>query len=79
MIVGSLLLIVIAVGLLVVGLLQGANALLVASIAASLLAAIALFFPVCRERKSASSRSRVSASRRDNSPPDTAVRKRAKR
>jgi hypothetical protein len=41
-IVGSLLLIVIAVGLLVVGLLQGANALLVASIAASLLAAIAL-------------------------------------
>lgn len=42
MIVGSLLLIVIAVGLLVVGLLQGANALLVASIAASLLAAIAL-------------------------------------
>ncbi len=42
MIVGSLLLIVVAVGLLVVGLLQGANSLLVASIAASLLAAIAL-------------------------------------
>ncbi len=42
MIVGSLLLIVVAVGLLVVGVLQGANALLVASIVASLLAAIAL-------------------------------------
>jgi len=41
-IVGSLLLIVVAVGLLVIGLLQGANALLVASIAASLLAAVAL-------------------------------------
>jgi hypothetical protein len=41
-IVGSLLLIVAAVGLLVVGLLQGTNGLLVASIAASLLAAIAL-------------------------------------
>ncbi|GAB3858880.1 hypothetical protein ACFPIJ_19825 [Dactylosporangium cerinum] len=42
MIVGSLLLIVVAVGLLVVGLLQGADALLVASIGASLLAAVAL-------------------------------------
>ena len=42
MFVGSLLLIVVAVGLLVIGLLQGANTLLVASIAASLLAAIAL-------------------------------------
>jgi hypothetical protein len=41
-IVGSLLLIVVAVGLLVVGLLQGADALLVASIGASLLAAVAL-------------------------------------
>jgi hypothetical protein len=40
--VGSLLLIVVAVGLLVIGLLQGANSMLVASIAASLLAAIAL-------------------------------------
>lgn len=42
MIVGSLLLIVVAVGLLVVGLLQGTDALLVASIGASLLAAVAL-------------------------------------
>ena len=42
MIVGSLLLIVVAVCLLVAGVLQGANALLVASIVASLLAAIAL-------------------------------------
>lgn len=42
MIVGSLLLIVVAVGLLVVGLLQGSDALLVASIGASLLAAVAL-------------------------------------
>ena len=42
MIVGSLLLIVVAVGLLVLGLLQGSDALLVASIGASLLAAIAL-------------------------------------
>jgi hypothetical protein len=41
-IVGSLLLIVVAIGLLVLGLVQGANALLVASIAASLLAALAL-------------------------------------
>jgi len=41
-IVGSLLLIVVAVGLLVVGLLQGSDALLVASIGASLLAAVAL-------------------------------------
>jgi hypothetical protein len=41
-IVGSLLLIVVAVGLLVVGLLQGVDALLVASIGASLLAAVAL-------------------------------------
>ncbi|WP_433208768.1 hypothetical protein ACQP00_43885 [Dactylosporangium sp. CS-047395] len=42
MIVGSLLLIVVAVGLLVLGLLQGSDALLVASIGASLLAAVAL-------------------------------------
>ncbi|GAA2609374.1 hypothetical protein GCM10010399_45260 [Dactylosporangium fulvum] len=42
MIVGSLLLIVVAVGLLVLGLLQGSDGLLVASIAASLLAAVAL-------------------------------------
>jgi hypothetical protein len=41
-IVGSLLLIVVAVGLLVLGLLQGSDALLVASIGASLLAAVAL-------------------------------------
>jgi len=41
-IVGSLLLIVVAVGLLVAGVLQGANALLIASIVASLLAAVAL-------------------------------------
>jgi hypothetical protein len=41
-IVGSLLLIVVAVGLLGAGVLQGANALLVASIVASLLAAVAL-------------------------------------
>src|SRR6185312_637520 len=38
----SLLLIVVAVGLLVAGVLQGANALLIASIVASLLAAVAL-------------------------------------
>ncbi|GGM86766.1 hypothetical protein ACFFX1_49065 [Dactylosporangium sucinum] len=42
MIVGSLLLIVVAVGLLVLGLLQGSDAMLVASIGASLLAAVAL-------------------------------------
>ncbi|MER7003478.1 hypothetical protein ABT297_10580 [Dactylosporangium sp. NPDC000555] len=42
MIVGSLLLIVVAVGLLVLGLVQGSDALLVASIGASLLAAVAL-------------------------------------
>lgn len=42
MIVGSLLLIVVAVGLLVAGVFQGANALLIASIVASLLAAVAL-------------------------------------
>jgi hypothetical protein len=42
MIVGSLLLIVVAVGMLVAGVLQGANALLIASIVASLLAAVAL-------------------------------------
>jgi len=41
-IVGSLLLIVVAVGLLVAGVFQGANALLIASIVASLLAAVAL-------------------------------------
>jgi hypothetical protein len=41
-IVGSLLLIVVAVGLLGAGVLQGANALLIASIVASLLAAVAL-------------------------------------
>ncbi|MEV8516628.1 hypothetical protein [Dactylosporangium sp. NPDC051484] len=42
MIVGSVLLIVVAVGLLVLGLVQGSDALLVASIGASLLAAVAL-------------------------------------
>ncbi|MET7393223.1 hypothetical protein ABZS66_06975 [Dactylosporangium sp. NPDC005572] len=42
MIVGSVLLIVVAVGLLVLGLLQGSDAMLVASIGASLLAAVAL-------------------------------------
>lgn len=42
MIVGSLLLILVAIALLVTGLIQGANAMLVASIAASLLAAVAL-------------------------------------
>ena len=42
MIVGSLLLIVVAVGLLALGLLRGSNPYLVGSIAASLLAAIAL-------------------------------------
>lgn len=42
MVVGSLLLIVVAVALLVMGLLQGANALFVASTAASLMAAIVL-------------------------------------
>ena len=61
MIVGSLLLIVVAVGLLVVGLLQGANALLVASIAASLLAAVALILggrQVAAARRSAAAQTR---------------------
>jgi hypothetical protein len=60
-IVGSLLLIVVAVGLLVVGLLQGANALLVASIAASLLAAVALILggrQVAAARRSAAAQTR---------------------
>jgi hypothetical protein len=62
-IVGSLLLIVVAVGLLVVGLLQGANALLVASIAASLLAAVALILggrQVAAARRDAQARTRGS-------------------
>lgn len=61
MIVGSLLLIVVAVGLLVVGLLQGANALLVASIAASLLAAVALILggrQVAAARRTAAAQTR---------------------
>jgi hypothetical protein len=41
-VVGSLVLILVAIGLLVAGLVQGANGMLVASIAASLLAAVAL-------------------------------------
>jgi len=43
MIVGSLLLILVAAGLLVTGLIRGSNVLLVSSIAASLLAAVALY------------------------------------
>jgi hypothetical protein len=67
-IVGSLLLIVVAVGLLVTGLVQGANALLVASIAASLLAALALIIggrqaAAARAATSARSRNRVSRER----------------
>jgi hypothetical protein len=61
-IVGSLLLVVVAVGLLVVGVLQGANALLVASIAASLLAAVALIVggrQVAAARAAAASRTRT--------------------
>lgn len=60
MIVGSLLLIVVAVGLLVVGLLQGADALLVASIGASLLAAVAL---IVGGRQAAAARSSRTAGR----------------
>lgn len=56
MIVGSLLLIVLAVGVLVLGLLQGSDALLVASIGASLLAAVAL---IVGGRQAAAARSRV--------------------
>jgi hypothetical protein len=59
-IVGSLLLIVVAVGLLVVGLLQGADALLVASIGASLLAAVAL---IVGGRQAAAARSSRTAGR----------------
>jgi hypothetical protein len=61
MIVGSLLLIVVAVGMLVLGLVQGVNALLVASIAASLLAAITL---IAGGRQTAS-RAPARASRRE--------------
>jgi hypothetical protein len=61
--VGSLLLIVVAVGLLVIGLLQGANSMLVASIAASLLAAIAL---IVGGRQKAASGSRATARVREH-------------
>ena len=61
-IVGSLLLIVVAVGLLVTGLVQGANALLVASIAASLLAALAL---IIGGRQAAAARAATSARSRN--------------
>lgn len=60
MIVGSLLLIVVALGLLVVGLLQGSDALLVASIGASLLAAVAL---IVGGRQAAAARSARSTAR----------------
>lgn len=67
MIVGSLLLIVVAVGLLVVGLLQGADALLVASIGASLLAAVAL---IVGGRQAAAARSSRAAGRTGRQVPN---------
>jgi hypothetical protein len=66
-IVGSLLLIVVAVGLLVAGVLQGANALLVASIVASLLAAIAL---IAGGRQAAAARAAASSRTRGSRPAD---------
>jgi hypothetical protein len=69
-IIGSLLLILVAVGLLVLGLAQGSSALLVASIAASLLAAVAL---VTGARQAAAARAgaRSAAGRADAEPAAT--------
>jgi hypothetical protein len=67
MIVGSLLLIVVAVGMLVLGLVQGVNALLVASIAASLLAAITL---VVGGRQAAAARAEARSPRRSPRRPE---------